>query len=193
MTPRVNPCLEELEDANRSKAGELLAKEGPLRSRAQPGCCQPSACCHPACHFLSLSELPPCQACPLLRVTTVVVVVFLKVFVELHYFEILGRKILCKWKLKIKFWLEGIVRSIFWLGLEKIFFLLTLKIRTFCCSCHRFCFILKGVADNGETHPLFSVFHHDSCPRTWTHAVLCTVNSLFHIVLCPAAHRTQTF
>lgn len=69
---------------------------------------------------------------------------------------------------------------------KDIFFPLTLKVRTFCCSYHHFCFILKGAAHNGEACPLFSVFPHGSWPRTWTHAALCTVNYFCFTLLCCA-------
>lgn len=116
MTPAVNPCREEPEAANRSRAGGLLVQEGPPSAGALPALAPAVAT---ACHFLPLFWAP---ALPSLSPHFVVTTVFLKVFVERHYFEILGRKILCKWKLKINFLLEGVVHLIFWLGLEKTFF-----------------------------------------------------------------------
>lgn len=152
MTPKVSPWLEDLEATNLSE--DLCGATLNLGAASPKGLLLPL----PAISCPS-SELLPCQACPFLCGDNCCF--FKKVFVELHYFEILGRKILCKWKLKIKFLLEGICTFNFWLGLEKTFFL-ALKIETFCYSYHHFCFILKGMADNGEICPLFSVFHRGS-------------------------------
>lgn len=60
-------------------------------------------------------------------------------------------------KIKNKILAGGSCTFNFLIMFGRLFFL-TLKIGTFCSSYHHFCFILKGVAGNGETVLYFLFF-----------------------------------